>query len=116
MDSDHSSSLAQQVHENIVEQEIPPTHHDSPKTNGHADTNLKKISKDLKQGSMKIESSPEGGEEKTEEGSASQTDGEDGPQDVPVNHERFNVSFFPLTSHIHLNIMRPRETLRLLIL
>jgi hypothetical protein len=93
MDSDHSSSLAQQVHENIVEQEIPPTHHDSPKTNGHADTNLKKISKDLKQGSMKIESSPEGGEEKAEEEGL--TDGEDGLQDVPLNHERLNVSFPP---------------------
>jgi hypothetical protein len=92
MDSDHSSSLAQQVHENIGEQEIPPDHHDSPKTNGHADTNLKK---DLKQGSMKIESSPEGGEEKAEEDSVAQTDGEDGLQDVPLNHERHNVSFSP---------------------
>jgi hypothetical protein len=102
MDSDRSSSLGQDVdiHKNIGEQEIRAANHNSATTNGHTDTSLRKTSKDLKRHPIEIESSSEGGEERAEEGSATDgvlTVGGDSLQNVPLNHDQHNVGFFPIS-------------------
>jgi hypothetical protein len=103
MDSDRKSSLGQDVDiqtsvlENIIDKEIPAANHDSATANGHADASLNKTSKDLDP-DVEIESSSEGEEERAEEGSAAhsvQADSGNGLQDVPLNHDKLSVSFFP---------------------
>lgn len=106
MDSDRSSPLGQDVdvsvpvHASIGDEEIPAANHDidSATTNGHADPSLKKTSEDLNLDGIKIEFYSEGTEERLEERSVAhtvQTDGGDGLRDVPVNHDKLNVGFFP---------------------